>query len=124
MMENHLADARECGERLENLGAESYVGFHGFPLFGIQGATFIQNCFWDAHLADVMEHRAETNFVDFGIGHGHGFSYQRSVGGNFLRMALRVMVFSIDSEGQRRYRVENGFREGPVALREPRAYTS
>src|SRR6202035_2958928 len=99
MMQNHLADTREWRQRLENFGAKGYVGFHGFPLFGIQGAAFIQNNFRDAYLADVMEHGAKTDLVDFGIGHGQGFGDERSVSGNFLRMALSIMVFSINSEG-------------------------
>jgi hypothetical protein len=76
------------------------VGFHGFPLFGIECATLVQNGFGDADFADVVKNCAEADFFDFCFGHAHGFGDERCVGGNFLRVALGVVIFGVDRVGQ------------------------
>src|SRR6185437_126134 len=43
MMQNHLADARQRREWIENLRAKSYVGLHGLPFLGIQRPALVQN---------------------------------------------------------------------------------
>src|SRR5260370_40107996 len=42
VMLDHLGDARDGAERLENLGAEGHVGLHGLPLLRIKRAALIQ----------------------------------------------------------------------------------
>src|SRR5437667_2972207 len=108
---DHSADTGEGSQGFENSCAEVDVRLHGFPLVGIERAALVEDGFGDGHLADVVENAGEANLVDFGVVHAQGFGDERRVGGNFLRVALGVVVLGVDGEGQRSDRIEEGWGE-------------
>ncbi len=98
---------RKRNERFENLGAEKDMRLHGFPFFGIQRATLVQNGFGDADFADVVQNGGEANLFNFGFGHAKSFGKKRGISRNFLRMSLRVLVLGIYGVSQGSYRIKN-----------------
>ncbi len=117
MVQNHLANARERSERLEDLRAELNVRLHGFPFIRIERAALVQNIFGNADLADVVEDGAKSNFFDFYVGHVQGFGDERGVSGNLLRVALSVVILGVDGEGQGRDGIEDRLRKRVRSLR-------
>src|ERR1700676_3388329 len=107
MVMTHFADAGERNERLEKFSAEGNMRFHGVPLFEVERAALVENDFGDANLADVVENGAEADFLDFEIAHAEGFGEKGGVGGNFLRVALGVLILGVDGVGERSDGVEN-----------------
>ncbi len=63
-----------------------------------------------------MEHGAQANLFDFRIIHSHRFGDQRRIGGDFLRVALCVVILGVDGKRQRRDRVQHGLRQRLRAL--------
>jgi len=90
--------------------------FHGVPLVGIEWAVFVQNIFGDGDFSDVVENAAQTDFLDFQIAHAQRFGNERGVGGNFLRMALGVVILGVDGESQRSHGIEHGLGQGLRSL--------
>src|SRR5260370_3693319 len=84
VVQNHVAEARKRRQRVEDLDAKLYVRLHRLPLFRLERAVLVQNTFRNANLADVVEHRAQTNLFHFGIFQPHGFRDQGGIRGDFL----------------------------------------
>ena len=116
MVKNHLADAGERRERIENLGAEGHVRLHGVPLVGIERAALVQNALRDGDFSDVVQHAAEANFFHFEVAHAQAFGDERGVGGHLLRVALGVVVLGVDGERERRDGIEDRLRQSLRSL--------
>src|ERR1700676_1256337 len=84
MMENHLANARERNEGVQNLCSKFPVGLHGFPLFGIERTALVQNSLRDGYFADVVEHATESNLLNLCIAHVERLGDEGGVGGDLL----------------------------------------
>jgi len=116
VVQHHFADARERRQRVQDLRAKGHVRFHRLPLFGIERAVLIQNTLRDTNLANVVEDGAQANFFDFGALHPHRFRDQRRIRGDFLRVALCVVILGVDRKGQRSDRVQHRLRQRLCAL--------
>src|SRR5713101_4402971 len=116
VMLDHLRDARDGAERLENLGAEVHVGLHGLPLLRIERAALIQYGLRDAHLSDIVEHSRQPDLFHVGIVHAQRLGDERGISGNFLGVALGVVVFGVNGKRQRRHGVNHGLRQRLHAL--------
>ncbi len=67
-----------------------------------------------------MEHGTQANLFDFGVFHSHRFRDQRRIRGDFLRVALRVVILGVDRKRQRSDGVQHRLRQRLRALRRGR----
>src|SRR5262249_30682706 len=65
----------------------------------------------------VVESGAGANLFDFAVSHAEGFGDERGVSGYFLRVALGVVIFRVDSVSQRSNGIQNGLRKRIRTLR-------
>ena len=84
----------------KNFRAQLGVGFHRGPFVGVERAGFIQNNFRDADFADVVQQSGEAHFLDFGFVHAEGVRDHHRVCGNFLRVALGVVILRVNRESE------------------------
>ena len=88
---------------------------HNFPFVRVERAVLVQNLRRNSNLADVMQKPAKVNLFDLGLVQAEFFREQTRVGGHLLRVALRVVVFSVNSQRQRRNRLDHREAESPQA---------
>jgi len=59
-----------------------------------------------------MEHGAQPNLFDFSVLHSHRFRNQRRIRGDFLGVALRVVILGVNRKRQGCDGVQHGLRQG------------